>query len=39
MNLMFDVPIGGAKQSGMGWQLGQEGLEDFTQLKVITTVY
>ena|ERR1700754_442236 len=37
MNLKFDVPIGGAKQSGMGWQLGQEGLEAFTQLKVITT--
>ncbi|CAB3763241.1 aldehyde dehydrogenase family protein [Paraburkholderia humisilvae] len=38
MNLSFDVPIGGAKQSGMGWQLGQQGLEEFTQLKIISMV-
>jgi acyl-CoA reductase-like NAD-dependent aldehyde dehydrogenase len=38
MNLMFDVPIGGARRSGMGWQLGQQGLEEFTQLKVISMV-
>jgi acyl-CoA reductase-like NAD-dependent aldehyde dehydrogenase len=35
MDLPFDVPIGGLKQSGIGLQQGQEGLEDFTQLKII----
>ncbi len=29
------IPFGGAKQSGIGTELGQEGLEEFTQLKVI----
>lgn len=38
MNVSFDVPLGGAKQSGMGVQLGQEGLEEFTQLKIISAV-
>lgn len=29
------IPFGGAKQSGLGTELGQEGLHEFTQLKVI----
>jgi acyl-CoA reductase-like NAD-dependent aldehyde dehydrogenase len=29
------IPFGGAKQSGMGVEFGQEGLEEFTQLQVI----
>ena len=29
------IPFGGAKQSGLGNELGEEGLEEFTQLKVI----
>ena len=31
-----DVAFGGAKQSGIGNQLGSEGLEEFTQVKIIT---
>lgn len=30
-----NIPFGGAKQSGIGTEFGQEGLEEFTQLKVI----
>ena len=30
-----DIPFGGAKQSGIGTELGQEGLEAFTQAKII----
>jgi acyl-CoA reductase-like NAD-dependent aldehyde dehydrogenase len=30
-----DVPLGGAKQSGVGTEMGQQGLEEFTQAKVI----
>ena len=33
--LPFDVPFGGAKQSGIGRQQGVEGLEDFTQIRII----
>ncbi len=29
------IPFGGAKQSGLGKELGEEGLEEFTQLKII----
>ena len=29
------IPFGGAKQSGVGTELGREGVEEFTQLKVI----
>jgi len=29
------IPFGGSKQSGIGKELGREGLEEFTQLKVI----
>ena len=32
-----NVPFGGSKQSGIGTELGQEGLLEFTQLKVITS--
>ena len=31
-----DVSFGAAKQSGIGTQLGPEGLEEFTQIKIIT---
>jgi acyl-CoA reductase-like NAD-dependent aldehyde dehydrogenase len=33
--LPFDVPFGSAKQSGMGLQNGIEGMEDFTQLRIV----
>ena len=29
------IPFGGAKQSGVGTELGREGVQEFTQLKVI----
>ncbi|MCR9278755.1 MAG: aldehyde dehydrogenase family protein [Pseudomonadaceae bacterium] len=29
------IPFGGAKQSGLGAELGQDGLKEFTQLKII----
>jgi acyl-CoA reductase-like NAD-dependent aldehyde dehydrogenase len=35
LSLPFDVPFGGAKQSGLGLQNGIEGMEDFTQLRVL----
>jgi acyl-CoA reductase-like NAD-dependent aldehyde dehydrogenase len=38
MNVSFDVPLGGAKHSGIGVQLGREGMEEFTQLKIISAV-
>lgn len=31
-----DVPFGGSKQSGLGAELGSDGLFEFTQLKVIS---
>jgi acyl-CoA reductase-like NAD-dependent aldehyde dehydrogenase len=34
-NVGLDIPYGGAKQSGLGAELGQEGLEAFTQATVI----
>lgn len=34
--LEADIPFGGSKQSGIGTELGREGLEAFTQLKVIS---
>ncbi|MGA8709126.1 MAG: aldehyde dehydrogenase family protein [Steroidobacteraceae bacterium] len=35
LDLPPDVPFGGAKQSGLGTEMGQEGLEEFTQSKII----
>jgi acyl-CoA reductase-like NAD-dependent aldehyde dehydrogenase len=35
LDLPPDVPFGGAKQSGLGAEMGQEGLEEFTQAKII----
>jgi acyl-CoA reductase-like NAD-dependent aldehyde dehydrogenase len=35
LDLPPDVPFGGAKQSGLGAELGQEGLEEFTQSRII----
>jgi acyl-CoA reductase-like NAD-dependent aldehyde dehydrogenase len=29
------IPFGGAKQSGLGTELGEDGLKEFTQLKII----
>jgi acyl-CoA reductase-like NAD-dependent aldehyde dehydrogenase len=35
LDLASDVPFGGAKQSGIGVQSGQEGLEAFTQTRIV----
>jgi acyl-CoA reductase-like NAD-dependent aldehyde dehydrogenase len=35
LDLPPDIPFGGAKQSGFGAEMGQEGLEEFTQLRII----
>ncbi len=35
LQLMPNVPFGGAKSSGIGHELGEEGLAEFTQLQVI----
>jgi len=35
LELSPHIPFGGAKQSGMGTEMGQEGLEEFTQAKII----
>jgi len=35
LDLPLDVPFGGAKQSGLGVEKGQEGLEEFTQARII----
>ena len=35
LDLPFDVPFGGAKQSGIGAEYGQEGLEEFTQATTV----
>ena len=34
-DMALEIPFGGAKQSGMGAELGEEGLAEFTQLQVI----
>jgi acyl-CoA reductase-like NAD-dependent aldehyde dehydrogenase len=35
LDLPPDIPFGGAKQSGFGAEMGQEGLEEFTQARII----
>ncbi|MXO73022.1 aldehyde dehydrogenase family protein [Alteraurantiacibacter buctensis] len=35
LDLPFDVPFGGAKQSGFGAEMGREGLEEFNQSKIV----
>ena len=35
LDVGLDTPFGGAKQSGIGAELGQEGLEEFTQATII----
>ena len=34
-----DVPFGGAKQSGVGVELGEEALDEYTQLRVINVAF
>ena len=35
MNVHFDKPAGGSKQSGFGAELGMEGLMEYTQNHVV----
>lgn len=35
IDLPFDIPVGGIKQSGMGRQQGIAGLEEFTQPRIV----
>ncbi|UPK38268.1 aldehyde dehydrogenase family protein [Bradyrhizobium sp. 186] len=35
LDVQPDVPMGGSKQSGIGTEMGQEGLEEFTQRTII----
>jgi acyl-CoA reductase-like NAD-dependent aldehyde dehydrogenase len=35
MDVPFDVPFRGAKQSGIGVESGQEGLEEYTQARIV----
>ena len=35
-DLAHHIPFAGAKQSGFGVEMGEEGVEEFTQLQVIT---
>ncbi len=35
LDLAPHIPFGGAKNSGMGVELGEEGLAEFTQLQII----
>ena len=35
IDLPFDIPVGGVKQSGIGRQQGVEGLEEFTQARIV----
>lgn len=37
MDLKPYVPFGGAKQSGIGVEFGQEGLEEYTQRQIVST--
>jgi acyl-CoA reductase-like NAD-dependent aldehyde dehydrogenase len=36
LDVSSDVSFGPAKQSGIGFEFGQEGLEAFTQVKIIS---
>jgi len=38
-DLPFDIPFGGAKQSGVGYELGERGLTEYTQAKVINMTH
>ena len=35
LDLAAHIPFSGAKQSGLGGELGEEGLHEFTQLQII----
>lgn len=35
LDMPFDIPFGGAKQSGIGREQGVEGMKEFTQSKII----
>lgn len=35
LELPLDVPFGGAKQSGIGCEKGQQGLEEYTQTRIV----
>lgn len=35
LDLPPDIPFGGARQSGLGSEMGQDGLEEFTQSRVV----
>jgi acyl-CoA reductase-like NAD-dependent aldehyde dehydrogenase len=35
LDLPPEVPYGGVKQSGFGVELGQQGLEEFTQMRIV----
>jgi acyl-CoA reductase-like NAD-dependent aldehyde dehydrogenase len=34
-DLAPNIPFGGAKESGIGFELGEVGLDEFTQVQVI----
>lgn len=36
LDLRFDVPFGGAKQSGLGVEQGDDGLKEFTQTRIVS---
>ena len=36
LDLPLDIPLGGAKQSGIGRQQGSEGMEEFTQARIVS---
>jgi acyl-CoA reductase-like NAD-dependent aldehyde dehydrogenase len=35
LDIQPDIPFAGAKQSGQGYEMGQLGLEEYTQAKII----
>ncbi len=39
LDLPFDVPVSRVKQSGMGRQQGVEGLEEFTQARIVNVAF